>query len=273
MLRRVVLLSLCACLVPTANQAQTKCPPQFEECRNLTPKQLKEMQEQRREAERPLDNEWYRGNRISVRQSVGQSQLDVTFEIFDRGSVLIGTSDNSGEKSQAGKLLMVDGYWLLAKDLTLPKNAEIDYLDRAVLAVRLSLRLLSKVAPDGLAKFDKPKKFSISETKRLAVATPSAEVDIDPPWSLEATIEPTEANKCSFDLEIKDPYRWRFTGTWQKDEVQPVLADDTSLLGWQVYHLGEITIEQDGHKMVDYGAIPSELHPATVAELRRAEKN
>jgi len=266
-------MGLCACLFPTANPAQTKCPPQFDECRNMTPEQLKEWQEQRREAQRSLDNEWYRGNRISVRQSVGESQVDVTFEIFDQGSVLIGTSDkNTGEKSQTGKLLMIDGYWLLAKDLTMPKGTEIDYLDRAVLAVRLSLRLLSKVAPDGPAKINKPQKFNIKETKRLSVATPSAEVNINPPWSLEAFIEPKGPNKCAFSLDVKAPYGWRFTGTWQKDEVQPVLPDDTSLLGWQVYHLGEITIQQDGRNMVDYGAIPSDLRPATVAELRQAEK-
>jgi hypothetical protein len=268
MFRRAILLVVCAYLFPTVSPAQTKCPPQFEECRNLTPEQLKEMQEQRREAQRPLDNEWYRGNRITVRQSVGGSHVDVTFEIFDRGSVLIGT----GDERQTGKLLMIDGYWLLAKDLTLPKGQEIDYLDRAVLAVRLSLRLLSKVAPDGPAKIDKQQKISIQEKKRLAVATPSAEVDINPPWSLDATIKPTGPHQCSFNLEVKAPYGWRFDGTWQKDDVQPVLPDDTSLSGWQVYHLGEIPIEQDGHKMVDYGAIPSDLRPATVAELRRAEK-
>lgn len=267
---RLILSVLAACLTFAAATSQTT--PQNDKERLLTPEQFKEFQKQRLEAMRLLDNEWYRGNRISVRESLGQRDLDVSFEIFDQASVLINRSSQSEGKKEQGELLVVDGQWLLAKDLAMPRGYEIDYLDEAILAVRLSLRLLSKVAPDGPAKILKARTFNIQEKKRLAVATQSAEIDIDPPWSLEATIEPLAPDKCSFSLNLKAAHDVRLRGTWQKDAIQPVLGGDTPLSGWQVYTLGEIRVPENGHMRVDYGATPSDLRPTTVAELRQAVK-
>src|SRR5215467_7116352 len=134
---RLIPWVISACLIFAAAAAQTT--PQNGKERALTPEQFKQFQKQRLEAMRPLDNEWYRGNRISVHEGSGQEDLDVTFEIFDQASVLINRSSTSKGKSEQGQLLVVDGQWLLAKDLAMPRGYEIDYLDEAVLAVRLSL--------------------------------------------------------------------------------------------------------------------------------------
>jgi hypothetical protein len=217
--------------------------------------------------------EWYRGAFISMAVQLKDAELSYTYQIKDPDNILIAERSKVAGQQTEGQLMLIGGHWMLAKDIPLKKDYEIDVLDVALLELKLALHLLSDAAPSGPSEIKSLSHFEVKDQKRFVVATPSATIAIESPWNLNATVEPVAPAGYSFDLDLKGKRPLHFIGTWQKDAPADVFSDDASLIGWQVYSIGLIKVREGNGTRYDIVATPHDLHPKTLGELRRLPTN
>jgi hypothetical protein len=217
--------------------------------------------------------EWDRGNVISIDSRGKSTDFSCVYQIRDLNNILITAKGKSGGQQIDEQMMLIEGRWMLEKGMTLVKGYELDYLDTPLLNLKLALHLLSDAASAGPADIKTRSTFKVKDQKTtFVVATLSASLPIDAPWSLNATIEPVAADKFSFDLNVKAHPSMRINGTWQKDPSLHVLDGDTPLEGWQIYSI-EMAKEQQGAFMrYEIVAKPSEVHPKNLGELRQLTK-
>jgi hypothetical protein len=215
---------------------------------------------------------WYAGNKISLRIQEEGNAL-TTYEIGANQELRI-TIEGKTKRGQreTGQIMLISGQqqWMLAKNVPMEKGYEIDALDSPVLSLKLAMELLRAAVPGGPSAIAKKTVLNIDEkTRSISVSTSSASGGIDPPWALQATIEPTGAGQWSFELAVKFAETMHITGTWQKDTAAPVFSDDMPLDGWQLLSLGPMKTTAGNATTFDYGAQLSKNHPETLGDLRK----
>ena len=217
--------------------------------------------------------EWDRGNVISIDSRGKNTDLSCVYLIRDLDNILITAKGKSGGQQMDGQMMLVEGRWMLEKGMTLVKGYELDYLDTPLLNLKLALHLLSDAASSGPSDIKARSIFKVKDQKTtFVVATLSASMPIDAPWSLNATIEPVAADKFAFDLNVKAHPSMRINGTWQKDSSLHALDDDMPLEGWQIYSIVMESGKQGALMRYEIVAKPSEVHPKSLGELRQLTK-
>ena len=209
---------------------------------------------------------WYNGNRVTLSEkSKGKDdETTDTFEIYDDKNILITSTERSAGAEAKHQILLVDGYWMLARNATLPKDAEIDALDAPLLFLKLTLELLCRATSTLPGEIAQRTELNLKEKRHgIEIKSGAAGLDINTPWSLLGKIEPLDGGRRAFELDVDFKYleepeyiivggrrvaldqkkvksrreEMLLSGTWQQDAKPPVLADDMSHEGWQIFSI------------------------------------
>jgi hypothetical protein len=219
------------------------------------------------------DSAWYSPTRVSLTADAeGAGAGTMVYEIGSNQDLKISTDFEENGKRQTSDVMLINGLgqWMLVKNVPLEKGYEIDVLDVPVLNLKLVLELLRAAAPEGPAQIKERATFHVQEERRsIAVNTASASGGLEAPWSLQATIEPTAPDACSFELTAKHTETMHLRGIWQRTSKAPHFEDDMALEGWHILKIGPIKTTDESGTILDYGAQISKKHPKTLGELRR----
>ncbi|HYL94127.1 MAG TPA: hypothetical protein VEW69_13330 [Alphaproteobacteria bacterium] len=245
---------------------------------------------------------WYKGNHITLSaKSQGKDGETIdTFEIYDDKNILIAETEHLSGTETKHQILLVDGYWMLARNANLPQDAEIDYLDAPIMFLKLGLELLCQAAPGPPEEIIQRVELNPKAEKKHAIEVKSgaASMDIKTPWTLRGKIEPADQGRITFELSVNFKYvepeeyiivggmrvkvdqknakarreEILLSGTWQHDAAAPLLGDDLSLENWQIFSIGLIKRQSGGMTTIDYGARPSNVRAKTIGELRKSPK-
>jgi len=216
------------------------------------------------------DSEWYSPTRASMRAQDQGVAATILYEICANQDLRITMETVEKGKKEIAEMMVINGQWMLAKNVPLEKGYEIDALDGVVLNLKLALELLRAAAPGGPTGIKQKTTFEVKEGRRsIAVNTASASGGLEAPWTLHAIIEPSGLDQWSFELQAKHRETMHINGTWQKEAAPPTFSDDLSLDGWQILSIGPIKTTDGNSTILDYGAQISQKHLKTLGELRK----
>jgi len=226
----------------------------------------------------PALHDWFSANAIDVQigRPGSNENLRFTFATSDNGDTKIVTLRTPRQKATASTILLINGRWMVAKDLHVGSGYEIDALDLAALHVQLVTNLLAHVFPQGPASVAGRQSIAFTEKERaLSVSTRSASGSYPAPWSLKGVVDRSSAAKVAFDVVFDFSSAGRsqptaLKGTLERISPSPVLADDLPLAGWKIYALGPYSKRAEGTTILDYGANRVDPKFATLGELRAA---
>lgn len=239
----------------------------------IDPKRLAETGSPNLAMETPRnETEWDKGNLIVIHNEDGVSEITCRYEINDAKNIRITENGHLGPAPRSGQIMLIDGRWILTKDIAVMQGYEVDELDHPLLDLKLVLYLLSNLAPQGPSEIKEKAKISVKKKQPFVLATVSAYLAFDGPWKLEGNIDPVGPDKDAFDFKLTTHQSTHLTGTWQKDKSLVAFTDDTSVSGWWIYEIGMDRHQKDHMMLYDYVAKPSTLHPQTVGKLRQLAK-
>lgn len=219
---------------------------------------------------------WYTATSATLRadhpDSPDFAEWKLTFA-SDR-DMRIDVDSRHGEKTEHGTLMLVSGRALLIKDLAVEDRYAIDAIDAPLLIYKLAITLLDQAIPEGPDQVQSSRKIDVSEaTRRIHVATASAEGDFAAPWSITGTVERQNSTtiKYSLILDYTDQDRRRkvpLHGTWGRSKRPPVMDGKMSVEGWRLYALGPMVLKQEGNSILDFGAQTKPVAVKTLGQLR-----
>jgi len=239
---------------------------------------------------------WYKGNRITIsaRSKSEEGETTDSLEIYNDKTILITETEHIGKLNTKHQILLLDGYWMLARNADLPKDAEIDYLDSPLLFLKLALELLCMTAGGPPENITQTLVLDLKEKKHvIEVKSGAAGLEIGTPWSLLGKVDLLDQGRRTFDsrvdfkheepgyvviggerikLDQKEKARREemlLSGRWQYDVNLPGLADDMPLEGWQIFSIGLIKRQERGMMYIDFGARPSDVRPKSIGDLRK----
>jgi len=201
---------------------------------------------------------------------------------FDSASddIQIDVETCDGKKISRGEILLVGGRVMATSGSIAEAGYEGDALDAAVLQMRLVIRLLGEIAPNGPGEISGDRQVDLKKDKTgIQFATPGAQGFIAAPWRVTGGIKHVARDHFSFDLTLtasSTPPRTGQNGsfitifTGDLSNVPSARIDDGMLLkGWDVFTIGHKTRKDGKGRIIDSGETPSEGEYRLVSDLRK----
>jgi len=215
---------------------------------------------------------WYTGNRITIIFAQAGQSATWEYEIFSPQDARITTTEKGKPSSQ---VMLVRGQWMLSKGEKLSQFEAIDALDVPVLLLKTVLGALCRAVPQGPGAIKEKKDLNMVETKEsISIQAGWARGDVEAPWALKGSIQPDGSGLQSFDLHLEPRKQaagiiLNMQGTWKQDAPAPAAEDAMPLKDWKVFKIGPFKRpEGPSSTIIDYGAMPADVHARQLGELR-----
>ena len=224
---------------------------------------------------------WYRGNLVTLTASEPKAGFTARWK-FERtagNDIRIELDEQRKVGPQRGTVMIIGQQALLTRDLKLARaGAVLPAVDGPTLLLNLTLRMLERGVPEGPEAMRRERPVSVREkTLPINIQTPSAQGLFLPPWQLTGKVA-RKGESFEFDLLLVSRSRTDdavshntvLRGTWRNEEKKPpVLPDELSLEGWELYAISGESSAATGKPTVSPKPVPRQNF-ATLGELRKA---
>lgn len=212
---------------------------------------------------------WRTGNHIVIADEREDQRVELWLN-DDSGNISIEFIG-----AQNGSLKVLEGRVLIVKGIQADELYMIDVLDGAALGSSLVMNLLQVAVPGGPQSLNQPVTVNIDEKiKSIMAGTPSASINIAPPWQLTGlvTLENSSKDRQTVNFRFKLATiqgEKVVTGTWEQLFPAPQLDNAMALTDWKVYNLGPRNFRDGTSNVFDYGTTAASHTAQTLGELRQ----
>ena len=224
---------------------------------------------------------WYAAGHVDLNVSDPETGLVAgawQFDRADNGDIRIIKREQRDGTQVTGSLMSIcDDQALLFKDIVPPRHREMDELDRPILLLQLTLKLLARGFPQGpLSVLGKSALDVGDEKSTLSVNKGNdARRDFHPPWRVNGVAEPEVSGGIRFKLAFSyagggagHGSSITIDGLWRQTSAMPTLDDAFPIESWRVYRIDTVASFVGGNAQFDPVVISKPLHFENVGELR-----
>jgi hypothetical protein len=220
---------------------------------------------------------WLRAKSAAVNvEFLGTGEQNfATYRFFAPDSVMIEREQRMPNLATTGKVLLVDGRVLLARDFELEKGREIQAVDGPLLMYQLAVALLASAIPEGPDQLRRRSLVDVEDRQRgILLETPSTMGFLGAPWRAKGFVDPQSEQRITYAFELEywsdgAPRELTMSGTWSREsaaEPDPAL----SLREWKAFTLEPRTIQQRGYTTRAFEAKAIGVVALTLGDLRDA---
>lgn len=203
------------------------------------------------------------------------------FDRSDAGDIRIQKSERrAGTAISATVISYCDDRALLVGGVVPLAGHPEEELDKPVLALQLTLKLLARAFPQGPAALAGPAVADIDEPHqalrvRLAQRIGQPVREIEAPWRARIQASPADSGAVDFNIVLSHHGgKLQARGRWLPQSRMAVVPPDMDLLGWRVYRIQTLEVEATGNITFQARVQP---HPLDFHDLRalraRIERN